>query len=156
MALEIFPLNCWATPLSTNDSTPRENLVINGCGVQQFDFKKMGSGGFCFDAFRFPDPPLAQHYHHQHHVYIHCQLVVCEKNSTDSLCSEKAAACSGSTGRRKRAVSSGSYLSLQEVTVGPIAMNDARPKSFAALLQQIVGLKSRMKQFMNYLSKLKA
>ncbi|XP_013881857.1 alpha-tectorin-like [Austrofundulus limnaeus] len=69
--------SCWATSEPNSDSTPRHDLIIDGCANPAdgtVDMKRNGEGTstfFSFNMFEFTK--------HPDNVYLHCQLQLCLK-----------------------------------------------------------------------------
>ncbi|XP_019640125.1 PREDICTED: ZP domain-containing protein-like [Branchiostoma belcheri] len=97
--LELFALDCLATPSTDPDDTPSVSIIEDGCDVDptlELDTVQSNDMAlyYSIQSFTFPNiqPPNL--------VYIHCTMVVCFKDDPNSRCSE---GCSAS--RRRRAVS---------------------------------------------------
>ncbi|KAI8504691.1 hypothetical protein Bbelb_178090 [Branchiostoma belcheri] len=97
--LELFALDCLATPSTDPEDTPSVSIIEDGCDVDptlELDTAQSNDMAlyYSIQSFTFPNiqPPNL--------VYIHCTMVVCFKDDPNSRCSE---GCSAS--RRRRAVS---------------------------------------------------
>jgi len=115
-SLDLSIQACRATPSSNYNDKLSYDFIENGVSIDTttnitcVDEFKIGVG---MDTFRFvQDDDL---------VYLHCDLLVCDADNSDSLCEQQ---CPDSTApasaRRRRAVEDSGALSTKRVTRGPI------------------------------------
>ncbi|XP_019638459.1 PREDICTED: neurogenic locus notch homolog protein 1-like [Branchiostoma belcheri] len=98
--LQLFALHCLATPTTDPAATPSVSIIQDGCDIDptlQLDSTLSNDMAlyYSIQSFTFPnvdDPSL---------VYIHCTMVVCFKDDTNSRCSQGCVL----PARRRRAVS---------------------------------------------------
>jgi hypothetical protein len=115
--LEIFALNCWATP--GDEKKGRKDIIVNGCGAKGIGFKNeteketkgqpIKATSFSFEAFRFKQ---------SNKTFIYCQLLTCKINDPKSRCSK------GCVSRPKRSPLVGSFVTFEQVKAQPLTIID--------------------------------
>ncbi|XP_061566302.1 alpha-tectorin-like [Cololabis saira] len=87
--------SCWATAEQSDNSTPRYNLIQNGCANSaDRSIQVEGNGRGTYNYFSFN---MFQFSRHPGEIFLHCKLKLCVRNNNNCVPS-----CGGGSGRRRR------------------------------------------------------
>ncbi|CAH1253774.1 OIT3 [Branchiostoma lanceolatum] len=130
--LELFALQCVATPTLNPDDSPRVSIIQDGCNIDPTLEKNDARSGekalyYSVQAFTLPnagDNSL---------LYIHCTMLVCFEDDSDSRCSE---GCVPARGRRQAGSVTGEHRVRREsgkehdvkISQGPIITKTGKEK----------------------------
>ncbi|KAI8495164.1 hypothetical protein Bbelb_271500 [Branchiostoma belcheri] len=133
--LEMFALQCLATPSDDPEASPSVNIIQDGCDIDttlQLNnaLSNDMASYYSIQSFTFPnveDPSL---------VYIHCTMVVCFKDDPDSRCSQ---GCIPAT-RRRRAVSDMSDARVRPSAVPTVGIAVGTAAGIAGVLLMVAAV----------------
>lgn len=122
--LVLFPERCFATPTNDVNDNKFYNFIDKGCSKDdtlKYNYNKEApKQQFNLEAFRFLTDATNR-------VHLHCDLVVCRKSDSDSVC---AKGCQAGSSRRRRAVLGDPPR--QQLTIGPVDFAQVQSASAVA------------------------